>query len=111
MLLTGGAWLASTAGAAGALTLAEVTPAIAPAAPLSPREAAIIDVYDRSTYSVVNIFDATLQVCLLHPCAAVVAFPPSRCVDYVHSSPEGLLHTFSTIFMLSDCFLYIALHS
>ncbi|KAK9908391.1 hypothetical protein WJX75_007197 [Coccomyxa subellipsoidea] len=42
-------------------TLADVTPEIAPAAPLSSREQAVIDVFEQSTRSVVNVFDVTLQ--------------------------------------------------
>ncbi|EIE21012.1 trypsin-like serine protease [Coccomyxa subellipsoidea C-169] len=42
-------------------TLAEVTPEVAPAAPLSSREQAVIDVFEQSTRSVVNVFDVTLQ--------------------------------------------------
>lgn len=46
---------------ARALTLQDVTPPIAPAGPLPAAEQAMIDVFERSTYSVVNIFDISLQ--------------------------------------------------
>ncbi len=42
------------------------------ALPVAPRELAIIDVFERNTNSVVNVFDVTLQACLqaslLLPC-------------------------------------------
>lgn len=47
--------------AAAELTLADVTPPVAPAGPLAPREAALVDVYERTLPSVVNVFDVTLQ--------------------------------------------------
>lgn len=51
----------SGAPAARALTLADVTPSLAPAAPLPPREQAVVDVFERATLSVVNVFDVALQ--------------------------------------------------
>lgn len=64
--------MASTLGAAGTtgdqaqaqaatLELADVTPTITPPAPLRDMEKSIIDVFDASTRSVVNIFDLSLQ--------------------------------------------------
>ncbi|KAG1672265.1 hypothetical protein FOA52_004279 [Chlamydomonas sp. UWO 241] len=44
---------------AAALTLAEVTPAVAPAN-LTAREKEVIGIFERGTYGVVNIFDATI---------------------------------------------------
>lgn len=58
-------WLAEAVTAAipaRAVTLADVTPDVAPAGSLPPREQAIINIFERSTYSVVNVFDITLQV-------------------------------------------------
>jgi hypothetical protein len=46
---------------AAALELADVTPAVAPAQPLRAAEQAIIDVFERNTRSVANIFDLSLQ--------------------------------------------------
>ena len=46
---------------ARAVELAEVTPEIFPRGPLPPSEQALIDVFEASTYSVVNIFDISLQ--------------------------------------------------
>lgn len=46
---------------AATLELADVTPIVTPAAPLRDTERAIIDVFDASTRSVVNIFDLSLQ--------------------------------------------------
>eukprot|EP00884_Botryococcus_braunii_P005465 jgi/Botrbrau1/1491/Bobra.178_3s0046.1 len=43
------------------LTLADVTPAVAPAGPLTSREQAIISIFEANTYSTVNVFDITLQ--------------------------------------------------
>eukprot|EP00877_Chromochloris_zofingiensis_P014803 jgi/Chrzof1/9577/Cz04g08050.t1 len=57
-------WLAEAVTAAipaRAVTLADVTPDVAPAGSLPPREQAIINIFERSTYSVVNVFDITLQ--------------------------------------------------
>ncbi|KAK9840383.1 hypothetical protein WJX74_008971 [Apatococcus lobatus] len=39
----------------------EALPSIVPRGPLSDREQAIINVFDQTTYSVVNVFDLTLQ--------------------------------------------------
>ena len=43
------------------LTLDQVTPPIAPAGPLPPSEAATVALFERTTYSVVNIFDTALR--------------------------------------------------
>ncbi|KAI8465432.1 MAG: putative protease degQ precursor [Monoraphidium minutum] len=53
--------LAAGARPARALTVADVTPPLAAAAPLPAREQAIVDVFDATTYSVVNVFDVALQ--------------------------------------------------
>ncbi|KAK9820954.1 hypothetical protein WJX81_005978 [Elliptochloris bilobata] len=42
------------------LTLADVTPQVAPSQPLSAREQAVVALFERNTNSVVNIFDVTL---------------------------------------------------
>lgn len=47
---------------ARALTLADVTPRVAPAGPLPAREQALVDAYEAATYSVVNIIDVNLGV-------------------------------------------------
>ncbi|CAL5230048.1 g13495 [Coccomyxa viridis] len=62
-LLAASAGLASLSRSPGAqaLTLADVTPEIAPPVPLSAREEAIISVFENNTNAVVNIFDVTLQ--------------------------------------------------
>lgn len=39
-----------------------MTPPVAPAAALTPLELSVIDVFERNSYSVVNIFDITIQV-------------------------------------------------
>jgi hypothetical protein len=46
---------------APALELADVTPVIAPPAPLRDSEKAVIEVFEAATRSVVNIFDLSLQ--------------------------------------------------
>ncbi|KAL3159581.1 hypothetical protein ABBQ38_009994 [Trebouxia sp. C0009 RCD-2024] len=46
---------------ATALTLQDVTPQVVPAGALSAREEAIIDIFERNTNSVANVFDITLQ--------------------------------------------------
>ena len=46
---------------AATLELADVTPTITPPAPLRDAEKALINVFDASTRSVVNIFDLSLQ--------------------------------------------------
>lgn len=46
---------------AQALTLQEVTPQVVTSGPLSAREEAIIDIFERNTNSVANVFDITLQ--------------------------------------------------
>jgi hypothetical protein len=56
-----GGMLASAAGPATSFELAEVTPVITPPAPLRATEQALIDVFEASTRSVVNIFDLSLQ--------------------------------------------------
>lgn len=60
--------------------MADVTPPVAEPTTLSRREAAIIDIYERSTYSVVNIFDITLQVLPRHHTCAynLIAMKCSR---------------------------------
>jgi S1-C subfamily serine protease len=55
-LMTAAAPPASTA-----LELQDVTPDITPAAPLRSAERAVIDVFERNTRSVANIFDLSLQ--------------------------------------------------
>ncbi|DBB09887.1 hypothetical protein WJX82_007791 [Trebouxia sp. C0006] len=55
------AGLASAHLPAQALTLQDVTPQVVPAGPLSAREEAIIDIFERNTNSVANVFDITLQ--------------------------------------------------
>ncbi|EFN53304.1 hypothetical protein CHLNCDRAFT_25936 [Chlorella variabilis] len=44
-----------------AVTLEDVTPPVAPAQPLSAREAQVADIYDRTAPGVVNVFDVTLR--------------------------------------------------
>lgn len=56
-------WAAQAAG----LTLEDVTPSIAAAGPLDPRESALISVFDRSTPAVVTVFDTTVLVSLSVP--------------------------------------------
>jgi hypothetical protein len=67
-----GGIVASTVGAAGTvstcepaqaatLELADVTPTIVPPAPLTEMEKALINVFEASTRSVVNVFDLSLQ--------------------------------------------------
>jgi hypothetical protein len=46
---------------AATLELADVTPVMTPAAPLRDGEQALIEVFEASTRSVVNIFDLSLQ--------------------------------------------------
>jgi len=46
------------------LTLADVNPPVAPAAELTQAEAAIVDLFGRSTYSAVNIIDLTLPMAM-----------------------------------------------
>eukprot|EP00271_Cylindrocystis_brebissonii_P023439 TRINITY_DN9721_c0_g2_i1.p1 TRINITY_DN9721_c0_g2~~TRINITY_DN9721_c0_g2_i1.p1 ORF type:complete len:481 (-),score=55.33 TRINITY_DN9721_c0_g2_i1:410-1852(-) len=43
------------------VTLEQVTPELAPARPLSRSETATVELFERSTYSVVNIFDVALR--------------------------------------------------
>lgn len=50
----------SPAPGAKALTVADVTPPVAPAQPLSPREVAVIDVFERNAPAVVNVIDITI---------------------------------------------------
>jgi hypothetical protein len=62
------AWLAISAStifpdhAAHALTLEDVTPPVAPSGPLSPREEAVIRIFETSAPAVVNIVDVSLPV-------------------------------------------------
>ncbi|KAK9811738.1 hypothetical protein WJX72_009303 [[Myrmecia] bisecta] len=62
-LLAAGSALAAPSGKAATdtLSVADVTPDVAPAGKLSDRELAIIDVFERNTKSVANVFDITLQ--------------------------------------------------
>lgn len=46
---------------ANAVTLEDVTPQILPAQPLTAREQAIIDIFERTAPAVVNVFDLSLQ--------------------------------------------------
>ncbi|KAJ9683681.1 hypothetical protein PVL29_019312 [Vitis rotundifolia] len=43
------------------VTIEEVTPPVSPSGPLFPTEARIVQLFERNTYSVVNIFDVTLR--------------------------------------------------
>ncbi|MEW5302865.1 MAG: hypothetical protein WDW36_005606 [Sanguina aurantia] len=47
--------------AVAATAIADATPRIAPPSPMSDRESAIISIFETNTYSVVNVFDVTLQ--------------------------------------------------
>lgn len=43
------------------VTIEEVTPTVLPSGPLFPSEERIVELFEKNTYSVVNIFDATLR--------------------------------------------------
>uniref|UniRef100_F6H5S5 PDZ domain-containing protein n=1 Tax=Vitis vinifera TaxID=29760 RepID=F6H5S5_VITVI len=43
------------------VTIEEVTPPVSPSGPLFPTEERIVQLFERNTYSVVNIFDVTLR--------------------------------------------------
>lgn len=49
-----------SAAIAAPISLDEVTPPVAPAAPLTSREQAVVDVFERSNPGVVTVFDSTL---------------------------------------------------
>ena len=52
--------LAPRPATAAPITVEEVTPPVAPAGPLTPREQAVVDVFDRVNPGVVTIFDSTV---------------------------------------------------
>jgi hypothetical protein len=56
-------WDLNTARALGDMpvTIEQVTPPIAPSGNLYPAEERTVDLFERNTYSVVNIFDVTLR--------------------------------------------------
>ena len=53
---------APAASTAEGLTVQDVTPAVLPPTVLTEREKAIVEIFERATYSVVNVFDLSLQV-------------------------------------------------
>jgi S1-C subfamily serine protease len=55
------AFLVSQSLPAAAFTLEDVTPPVAPVRPMRDSELAIIDLFERNTRSVVNVFDLSLQ--------------------------------------------------
>ncbi|RVW82693.1 Protease Do-like 8, chloroplastic [Vitis vinifera] len=70
------------------VTIEEVTPPVSPSGPLFPTEERIVQLFERNTYSVVNIFDVTLRP-QLNVTGAVEIVAKQMILKCIYQVPEG----------------------